>query len=113
MSTALRKPAPHPEPSTSPLAGGGVEGAGLTVVDGQHWSERLPSHRTAKWNDGWVLAIPVVGVAVGVTARFGWGYLLYLATAALALVILVSLAVERVEKVQKRHRRLARPGRVA
>lgn len=111
MSSALRKPAPHPEPAASPLAGGDVAGAGLTVVDGKHWSERLPSHRTAKWNDGWVLAIPVVGFTVGVTARFGWGYLLYLAAAVLALHIVASLVIERVEKVQKRQRRLARAGR--
>lgn len=108
--TAVKTSAPTP-PAASPLAGRDAAGTGLTVVEGAHWSDRLGRSRTAGWNDGWVLAIPLAGITTGVVIRYGWELLPYLAAAVLALCIVVSLLGERLEKVQKRQRRLARADR--
>jgi len=108
MPSALRKPAPHPEPAAFPLAGGDAAGAGLAVVDSEHWSVRLGKYRSSGMGDGWLFAAPLAGTAIGLIVRFGlWAQMLSLVAAALALWIVASLAVERVQKLEKRRRKSA------
>lgn len=84
-------------PAASLLTGG--DAAGLTVVDGPHWSEVLQK-ASCGVGDWHVLATPPAGVGVGVVLRVGLhAELLYGFALMLVLVILSSLVVERVRKV--------------
>jgi hypothetical protein len=109
----MTRPAPTPrKPATSPLAGGDVAGAGLTVVEDLHWSKRLGTYRPSGMGDSWLFAAPIAGTAIGWVINHGlWAQVLYLAAGALVLVILADLIAEQVQKVEKKRRRLARASR--
>jgi hypothetical protein len=113
LNATATRPAPTPrKPATSPLAGGDVAGAGLSVVEGAHWSERLATYRPSGMGDSWLFAAPIAGTAIGWVINHGlWAQVLYLAAAALVLIILADLIAKQVAKVEKRQRRLARTGR--
>jgi hypothetical protein len=110
--TAVKTSAPTP-PAAPPLAGRGVAGTGLSVVEGEHWSKRLGTYRPAGMSDGWPLAVPFIGAPIGLmlnhVIRSGdLSVLLYAGVGLLTLVILVSLVMGQAVKAAKRQRRLAR-----
>jgi hypothetical protein len=90
-------------------------GAGLEVVDGPHWTERLDQSRqgrTSGISDPWLYATPLIVSPVGAVIGSGqWSTLLYAAALVLALVILTSLVIEQAQKQAKRQRRAVRTGR--
>lgn len=114
LTATTSRPAPTPrKPAASPLAGGDVAGAGLTVVEDLHWSKRLAAvNRPSGMGDSWLFAVPPTGIAIGWVINHGlWAQVLYLAAGALVLIVLADLIAKQVAKVEKRQRRLARTGR--
>lgn len=111
--TAVKTSAPTPQPATPSLAGRGVAGTGLSVVEDAHWSKRLGTSRAAGMSDSnaWPLAVPFIGAPIGLmlnhVIRSGdLSVLLYAGVGLLTLVILASLVMGQAVKVAKRQRRL-------
>lgn len=117
MSLTAVKTDSAPTPPAAPsLAGRGVAGTGLSVVEGAHWSKRLGTYRPAGMSDAWPLAVPFIASPIGLmlnhVIRSGdLSVLLYAGVGLLTLVILAALLVGQAQKFQKRQRRLARTGR--
>lgn len=114
MSLTAVKTDSAPTPPAAPsLAGRGVAGTGLSVVEGEHWSKRLGAYRSAGMSDGWPLAVPFIGTPIGLmlnhVIRSGdVSVLLYAGVGLLTLIILASLVTGQAVKAAKRQRRLAR-----